>query len=94
MISEEKLDAMKRLRKEFDELREISFTSQALICVDLVNEWKERAKTSDFFKQAVECWTIRDVQKIKTAKENNLNYKVFYDYTELYNIINENKELL
>lgn len=43
-----------------------------------LNEWKEKSKTSKFYKTAIEVWTARDVQKQKVAKENHLNYKVIY----------------
>lgn len=41
-------------------------------------EWQEKAKTSDFYKNAIETWTVRDVKKHETAKANNLNYEVIY----------------
>lgn len=47
-------------------------------CQKQLEEWKEKAKTSQFYQQAIETWTVRDVQKLKCAKDNNLNYKVIY----------------
>ena len=47
--------------------------------------WREKAKTSDFYKNAIETWTVRDVRKIQMAQKNNLNYKVYYTEDELYN---------
>lgn len=41
-------------------------------------EWQEKAKTSDFYKNAIETWTVRDTKKHETAKANNLNYEVLY----------------
>ena len=46
--------------------------------INLLNEWKEKAKTSSQFQAAIYTWTVRDQLKIKTAKENNLNYKLIY----------------
>ena len=43
-----------------------------------LNKWKLKAEKSNFYKTAIEVWTIRDVEKQKCAKENNLNYKVIY----------------
>lgn len=40
--------------------------------------WQEKAKTSQFFQNAIQTWTVRDVEKQRIAKENNLNYKVIY----------------
>ena len=47
-------------------------------CIKQLEEWKEKAKTSKFYENAIQTWTVRDVQKLKCAKENNLNYKVIY----------------
>lgn len=47
-------------------------------CQEQLKEWEEKAKTSQFYRNAIETWTIRDVEKQKCAKENNLNYKVMY----------------
>lgn len=41
--------------------------------------WKEKAKQSQFYENAIKTWTERDVNKQKVAKENKLNYKVIYD---------------
>lgn len=46
--------------------------------IELLNKWKEKAKTSEQYKAAIHTWTIRDVNKIKTANKNNLNYKLIY----------------
>lgn len=40
--------------------------------------WQEKAKTSKFYQQAIETWTVRDVKKLDTARRNNLNYKTIY----------------
>ena len=49
-----------------------------LECQKQLEIWQEKAKTSQFYKNAIETWTIRDVEKQKIAKENNLNYEVIY----------------
>lgn len=43
-------------------------------------EWQEKAKTNDYYLRAINCWTVSDPLKIKTAKDNNLNYIYIYDY--------------
>lgn len=43
-----------------------------------LSRWKEKAKTSDYYKNAVYTWTDLDVRKQNIAKENNLNYIVVY----------------
>lgn len=49
-----------------------------LDCQKQLKEWEEKAKTSKFFENAIQTWTVRDVEKQKCARENNLNYKVIY----------------
>ena len=46
--------------------------------LDLLEIWKEKAKCSKQYENAIYTWTIRDIEKYKVAKENNLNYKVIY----------------
>ena len=38
----------------------------------LLEKWK--SKETDFYKNAIETWTVRDVKKRAIAKENRLNY--------------------
>lgn len=47
-------------------------------CQEKLATWKEKAKTSQFFANAIKTWTERDVEKQRVAKENNLNYKTIY----------------
>lgn len=51
-------------------------------CNMQLQEWKEKAKTSKFYENAIETWTIRDVQKRQIAKEHNLNWIEFFSITE------------
>ena len=42
--------------------------------------WKEKSKTSDYYKHSILIWTERDIKKRNTAKENGLNYlEIFTD---------------
>lgn len=41
--------------------------------------WHAKALTSDYYKNAIDTWTRRDVAKRKSACDNNLNYLVFWD---------------
>lgn len=48
-------------------------------------QWlQRRARESEFFQNAIDTWTIRDTKKLETAKQNNLNYKVFYTVEDFY----------
>lgn len=42
--------------------------------------WK--SKNSTYYDTAINTWTVRDVNKLETAKRNNLNYLVFYNEKE------------
>lgn len=46
--------------------------------VKTLNKWKEKAKTSQFYKQAIDTWTKRDVEKLKCLRQNKLNFKIIY----------------
>ena len=47
-------------------------------CQNQLIEWQEKAKTSQFYKNAIETWTVRDVKKLQCDQKNKLNYKVIY----------------
>lgn len=64
-----------------------------LLCEQKLNFWKEKAKKSNFYKNAIETWTVRDKKKLDVAKKNNLNYLVFYTEKDAQNwILNFKKE--
>lgn len=47
--------------------------------ITLLNKWRiKQAEGKTFYKVAEDVWTTRDVQKFIKAKNNQLNYKVFY----------------
>ncbi len=46
---------------------------------DKLKKWEEKSQNSNFYKKAVEVWTIRDIKKRNTAKQNNLNYLEFFN---------------
>lgn len=54
------------------------FNKDSIEDLEKLMYWKERAKESEFYKTAIEVWTERDVNKIKKARENNLNYITIY----------------
>lgn len=57
---------------------------------NVLNRWKEKSVTSLYYKNAINTWTVRDVMKIKTAKENKLNYLLIYsnEIVEVIQIFN------
>lgn len=52
--------------------------------INKLNIWKEKSKTSKFYKHSIKVWTNKDVVKRETAKKNNLNYleifSIDFDY--------------
>lgn len=54
----------------------------------ILDTWKN--KNTDYYKGAIETWTIRDPLKRKTAKDNNLNWIEFFSMEELKEWYNEN----
>ena len=56
--------------------------------VNKLEQMKEKAKTSKFYKNAIKIWTERDVNKFECAKKNNLNYLVFYNIKEFEDYFN------
>ena len=47
-------------------------------CQEKLSLWKEKAKQSQFYRNAIQTWTVRDVEKAKVAKESNLNIEFIY----------------
>jgi len=54
--------------------------------------WKAKSVSSQFFKNAIEVWTITDPAKIKCAEDNNLKYLTFYTEQEIRDFIKNLKE--
>ena len=49
-----------------------------------LQNWKEKAKISDFYKRCIDIWTRLDPLKFNIAKQNKLNYLVFYTKQDFY----------
>ena len=48
----------------------------------LLLKWRERAKESVFYSNAINIWTIKDPLKRKIAKENGLNWIEFFTFEQ------------
>ena len=46
---------------------------------DTLNIWKEKAKKSKYFENAIYTWTIRDTYKVQIANQNNIKLLIFYN---------------
>ena len=49
---------------------------------EILDRWIKKSKNSNFYKCAIKTWTIRDVEKRKCAKKNNLNFKEVWTLQE------------
>jgi len=51
----------------------------------LLQKWKD--KNTQYYNNAINTWTNLDIKKYKIAKQNNLNYKIFWNINELKEFI-------
>lgn len=49
----------------------------------LISFWKTKSKNSDYYKGAIQNWTIKDVEKRETARRNELNYVVLWNKQDI-----------
>lgn len=72
----------------------VAYNSSNTDHIKKLEQWRNKIKSSKFFGQAIEVWTIRDVKKRETAKKNNLNYIEFFNLQEAEKyLIDSNKNL-
>lgn len=57
-----------------------------------LKKWKQLSEHSKFYQNAIETWTKRDLNKLNTALENNLNYVVWFNEEQAYDWINAYKK--
>lgn len=57
-----------------------------------LENWKRLSECSRFYRNAIETWTVRDIRKLNTALENNLNYVVWFNEEQAYDWIEKYKE--
>lgn len=63
------------------------FNNKDLYCIESLEKWKEKSKTSKNYQNAIYTWTDLDVRKLNTVNANKLNYLMWYP-NNIY-IINE-----
>ena len=64
--------------------------SESVEDLETLDKWKTESITSEFYKSAIEVWTIKDVEKRKIALQNNINWLEFFaleDFMNWYNSI-------
>lgn len=54
------------------------FDSNDEDCQKQLAIWKEKAKTSKYYQNAIYTWTVLDVKKTEIARKNNLNFETIY----------------
>lgn len=60
-------------------------------CKEQLLKWKEKAKTSNYYKNAIKTWIQRDVEKRNWAKSHGLNYIEIFCSLEDYASRNSSK---
>ena len=58
---------------------------------NILEMWKQRSGHSTFYKNAIDGWTHRDILKLNTALENNLNYIAWFNEEQAYDWIERMK---
>lgn len=64
--------------------------SESVEDLETLDKWKTESITSEFYKNATEVWTVKDVEKRKIALQNNINWLEFFaleDFMNWYNSI-------
>lgn len=64
--------------------------SESVEDLEILDKWKTESITSEFYKNAIEVWTVKDVEKRKIALQNNINWLEFFaleDFMNWYNSI-------
>ena len=56
---------------------------------EILENWQENAKTSKFYQNAVEVWTISDPKKREIARKNKLNWIEFFNLNEFEEWFNQ-----
>lgn len=56
--------------------------------ISILNEWN--SKNTKYYINAIQTWTIRDVNKRNKAKENNINFIEFWSLEELIKYFTDN----
>ena len=51
--------------------------------LNILNQWKEKAKKSKYYRLAIKIWTEVDPNKYNIAKENKLNYIVLWNLEDI-----------
>ena len=49
----------------------------------IMNKWRTKSLSDKYYKNALNTWTIKDVEKRNTAIQNNLNYLEIFGKTDL-----------
>lgn len=61
-------------------------------CKRKLEYWKSKGVESQYYRNAIYCWTDLDLRKLKIAKDNNLNYEVYYSLLELMSVYKKGQE--
>ena len=70
------------------------FNIENLEDLKILNEWKEKAKSSQYYQSAIYAWTELDAKKFKIAEKNKLNYFTLYSEEEANLLLNQLKIII
>lgn len=62
------------------------FDKSSIFDNDVLKRWKKRSIDSKFYKQAINVWTERDVNKRSAAAKNDLNYLIFWGERVIFDV--------
>lgn len=65
----------------------MKYDGRKIKCKQQLAKWKEKAETSQYYKNAIYTWTILDKKKFAIARRNKLKYLVIWNFNEINTII-------
>ena len=69
------------------------YYESSIKCNNQLQEWIEKSKISQNYKNAIFTWTQRDPKKRNIAKKNNLNYIECFNENDIIQLKNQLKEI-
>lgn len=66
------------------------FDKNSVDDINRLNALKEKSKTSDYYKNVIHVWTVRDPKKQEIASKNKLNYIMLYSKRDIEKAIQTN----
>ena len=55
----------------------------SMSCLDQLNDWRQKAIKSDYYAEAIDVWTRRDIEKLDSVKRNKIKFVSIYAVKKL-----------